>query len=335
MIKIFVKKAKQVFSNLRLGIVQTLVEFLPINNNGKIYDCFLMYNELDLLKLRIRELYDHVDHIVICECVKSFSGEEKQLFYKVNSDLFAQYNDKIIHYIIPSPPDNEYDTISTHRGAKSSERWQRNQIALAVKSVRPNDLILVSDIDEIPNSSILNKVYKICYWSDCVMYFRQSWFLLYLNAKVVRCNQINFASHHPHNYSNNEKWIGTFASLAGRLSKRYNWNLNGVWGMKWGDHYLDEPIIDDAGWHFSYIGGMTSILSKIKAFGVQLYSEQSPEDIRAGKFIGCKLSIESINKDYPNELLNYPDDWKHLMTHDNNFHELSEQYSNYKFHNPL
>jgi beta-1,4-mannosyl-glycoprotein beta-1,4-N-acetylglucosaminyltransferase len=334
MITILLKKVKQIFGRLRLGTVQKLVEYLPRKKNGKIYDCFLMYNELDLLRLRIRELYDHVDHIVICECVKSFAGEEKQLFYKVNSDLFTQYNDKIIHHIIPSPPDAEYDINPTYPGIKSSERWQRNQIALALKSARPYDLILVSDIDEIPNSSVLNKVYKICYWSDCIMYFRQSWFLLYLNAKVVYCNQINFASHHPHECCSNEKWLGTFAALAGRLTKRYNWNLNGVWGMKWGDHYLGEPIIDDAGWHFSYIGGMTSILSKIKGFGGQLYSEQSPEDIREGKFIGCKLSIESITKDYPNELLNCPDDWRHLMIQDSNFHKLFEQYKKYKLDNP-
>jgi len=189
---------------------------------------------------------------------------------------------------------------------------------------------MVSDIDEIANAKILNLAYKICYWTGRVVYFRQSWFLFYLNARVVDCNQIHFA-HRGHSKNlRSEKWLGTFACVAGSLNRRYEWGINRLWGMKWGDYHLAEAIIDDAGWHFSYIGGMSSIISKLNAWGVPLYPEQSEEDIKVGKFIGCSLSIESIGEAYPTEIKNHPKAWEHLMAHQSSFDELAAEYRSYK-----
>ena len=65
----------------------------------KIIDCFLFYNELELLKFKLKELNDIVDYFVLIESKYTFVGNEKELYYEKNKVLFSEYNHKIIHVI--------------------------------------------------------------------------------------------------------------------------------------------------------------------------------------------------------------------------------------------
>ena len=65
-----------------------------------VYDIFLFFNELDLLEIRLQMLNDKVDKFVIIECIETFSGNPKPLFYQENKDRFKEWEHKIIHYII-------------------------------------------------------------------------------------------------------------------------------------------------------------------------------------------------------------------------------------------
>ena len=73
----------------------------------KIYDCFTFFNELDILDIRLQELYDTVDHFVLVEANQSHSGKPKEYIFENNKDRFEKYLDKIIHIKIDDFPDTK------------------------------------------------------------------------------------------------------------------------------------------------------------------------------------------------------------------------------------
>lgn len=309
-------------------IVEQFASFLPERIN-KIYDCFLFNNELDILKLRLAELYPFVDGFIICESPITFSGEHKPLYYYQNKDLFSRFEDKIQHFVIPEPPASVYVDNPINPNSKTSEFWQRNQMARAIQSAQINDLILISDVDEIPNPAVFSKVAKICRFAKCVVFFSQDWFLLFLNCRVKQKDNVVFASNgRTQNYCNS-KWLGTFACMAKVLNDRYTWDLNSVWGLKWGNHQIIEPIVDHAGWHFSYMGGMAGLLSKSTANGMVPYLSKDVQDLQVGRFLECALRIESFGSSYPKILQQNPQPWSHMMTQQNSFPELVSQLQDY------
>ena len=64
---------------------------------SKVYDCFMFFNELDLLEIRLETLDPYVDYFVISECDSTFSGIDKPYVFEKNKDKFAKFADKIIH----------------------------------------------------------------------------------------------------------------------------------------------------------------------------------------------------------------------------------------------
>jgi beta-1,4-mannosyl-glycoprotein beta-1,4-N-acetylglucosaminyltransferase len=108
-----------------------------------IYDCFTLNNELDLLEVRLNTLNEVVDKFVIVESDMTFSGHPKTPYYSISQHRFSQWRDKIIHVLVKDMPQetaNRWDR----------EFYQRNAISRGLVGVHPLDLIIVSDVDEIP-----------------------------------------------------------------------------------------------------------------------------------------------------------------------------------------
>jgi beta-1,4-mannosyl-glycoprotein beta-1,4-N-acetylglucosaminyltransferase len=125
----------------------------------KIIDCFTFYNEVDLLKFRLNILKDIVDTFVIVEANQTHMGKDKQLFSKDLSSLFSDLSGQIIHAIIDLP--HRAETLNT--GANHqwvNEKFQRNHISQIIKSLElhDDDVILISDVDEIPDPTMISKV---------------------------------------------------------------------------------------------------------------------------------------------------------------------------------
>jgi beta-1,4-mannosyl-glycoprotein beta-1,4-N-acetylglucosaminyltransferase len=102
-----------------------------------------------LLEIRLHTLSDLVDKFVLVESTHTFSGKPKKLHYNQvkDSSPFTEFKERIIHIIHDSRP--------------GEDRWknqadQRNAIALGLRKAQPDDIILVSDIDEIPNPEVFN-----------------------------------------------------------------------------------------------------------------------------------------------------------------------------------
>jgi beta-1,4-mannosyl-glycoprotein beta-1,4-N-acetylglucosaminyltransferase len=116
---------------------------------SQVYDCFPFFKELDILEIRLRELWDLIDKFVLVESRKTHSGRDKSLFFADHRERFAPFIDKIIHVVADPPDDAEI---------WQRERFQRDAIERGLVDANPEDLIIVSDVDEIPKPEELRKI---------------------------------------------------------------------------------------------------------------------------------------------------------------------------------
>ena len=130
----------------------------------KIFDCFMYYDEDLVLDLRFNILFDHVDEFVIVESKFTHSGEKRKLLFDLKK--YSKFKNKINYIILDKEPDN-LEIINTEdsedkknskyiMNALKRENFQRNTIIKGLKSANSEDLIIVSDVDEIPNLHELN-----------------------------------------------------------------------------------------------------------------------------------------------------------------------------------
>ena len=152
----------------------------------KIVDCFLFYNELELLKLKLKELNDVVDYFVLIESKYTFVGNEKELYYEKNKDMFSEYNNKIIHIV----HDNNATLKNGPRddGLPASWNNENEQRFYGIKGVSQlnlvdNDLIILSDLDEIVDKNTINKI-KTKYLSEPIYCLEQDMYYYNLNNKI-------------------------------------------------------------------------------------------------------------------------------------------------------
>lgn len=208
----------------------------------KIYDCFTFNNEFELLELRLRELYDHVDYFVLVEATATFQNNDKPLHFWENIDQFKPWLDKIVHVPIYDMP---IDTDTWGR-----ERYQRDSINGGLIGAEPNDIIMISDVDEIPRVETIHKLQES---RQSIWGFRMPLFNFKYN--YMMCTQDYYSV-----------WSGAirlsmlnspedFRRMRHMLNQcRYNFSDDNV------------QIIEHAGWHFTYLGNEDFARSKIQSF---------------------------------------------------------------------
>jgi len=117
-------------------------------------------NELDLLKYRLHILNDVVDHFIIVESRYTHSGIEKPLFLNENKGMFSKFRDKIIHLILEDAPVIcPHITYQQHAQVRN-KKYQRDMTdyGLDKLTLHPNDLITITDLNEIPDPSTLHQL---------------------------------------------------------------------------------------------------------------------------------------------------------------------------------
>lgn len=202
----------------------------------KIFDAFMFFNELDLLEIRLEELYNDVDYFILCESTKTHQNKNKPLFFQENKKRFERFLPKIIHHVF-EPQIYPY--------AWYIENEQRNQLKNANFQIEEEDLFLLSDGDEIVSSDLIkflrqNKS-KIVDPHTCLM--QMSYY--YINSVIEE----------PWHHKN---WKGTVV-----LPYKYfnHESLN-----YWRSLKDSLPNIPNAGWHFSFIGGPEKVKTKIESY---------------------------------------------------------------------
>jgi len=154
----------------------------------KIFDCFMYFDEEIVLDLRLNTLNEYVDYFVIVESSFNHKGEKREL--KFNLKKFEKFSKKIIYLVYDKVPqkiepirsaDNEDEKSRKYIfNAYLRENAQRNYIFEGLHHADPNDIILVSDVDEIPNLEKIN-FNKI---SEKLIFFNQSMFYYKFNLKL-------------------------------------------------------------------------------------------------------------------------------------------------------
>ena len=130
----------------------------------KIFDCFMYFDEETILDLRLNALDKYVDYFVIVESVFNHRGLERKLTF--NHNRFNRFRDKIIYLNYDKKPkeikqilDSDLDFKKTGKyilNAALRENGQRNFISNGIQKAKDDDVILISDVDEIPNLENLN-----------------------------------------------------------------------------------------------------------------------------------------------------------------------------------
>ena len=216
----------------------------------RIFDGFTFHSEFDILELRLTELYDAVDHFVLVEADRTFTGAPKPLHFLENRERFAPWLDKIIHVPVTDFP--ETDSPWTR------EAFQRDAIARGLKGCDPLDMVLLSDVDEIPRASVVRSLRQTEAW---IVGLRMGLFYYRLNHRNV--------AGEPH-----EVWAlavrgDLLTSSTPQQLRLLRLSLRGV------DPAAPPPgiaVLDHAGWHFSYIGDDEAVREKIRAFSHQEFN---------------------------------------------------------------
>ncbi len=223
-----------------------------------IYDCFSFFNELDLLEIRLNTLDKVIDKFILVESPLTHTGKPKPLYYAENKERFAEFNDRIIHVVVDDFPAMS-DDMPVREKAWTRENWQRNAIVRGLpKGIKDEDILLISDLDEIPDPAIVRDV---CENVNGITRLDLRSYSFYLNWR-------NFS--HPI-WRNGTKilTLKTFKSSKTYCETRYtDYNLKSVNQGPTATRIRFTPpqkIICPAGWHFTYIGGVDAIIAKLKS----------------------------------------------------------------------
>lgn len=207
-----------------------------VTHKPKIYDGFLFFNELDMLEIRLNELNDVVDTFVLVESDTTFTGIPKPFYYEENKERFKQFADKITHIKITGTPqtDSPWD----------AEKYQRDKIYDGMQQCAPDDIIIISDVDEIPNKEAIRNFDP----TKGVTILQQKTSYYYLNC-----------------VSNLLWWntkIGTWKDMQKETAYDVRANNN------------NRFVVGEGGWHFTGLGGIESILTKLDAFSHKEYNTE-------------------------------------------------------------
>ena len=225
----------------------------------KIYDCTTFYNETMMYGLRLNILNKFVDKFIVAEATYSHSGDKKKLNFNIND--YPKFKDKINYIVIDKNPpdlialDNNKDNFSNKR-QNSIKRIELsyNIMRQAVSDAKPEDIIILSDNDEIPN---LHEV-DFENLKESIFIFKQKMFYYKFNL-----------------YYNLIPWFGSKACRKKKLislswlrnlkNKKYPfWRLDTVFSKT---KYTKVKMINDGGWHFSNVKTPEEIEQKLSNFG--------------------------------------------------------------------
>ena len=233
----------------------------------KIIDSFMFFDEKMMLDIRLNILDKYVTHFVICEAKFNHKGKSKKLNFNIGD--YPKFKNKISYIVLETEPENlrkilDKDSENTRNSkildnALIRENYQRNYISDFLEKFSDEDLILINDLDEIPN--LENFKYK-----NKITIFKQKMFYYKLNLM-----QPNF------NWTGSKickkKHLKSPQWLRNVKSKKYSWwRLDSLFSDK---KYRDIEFINDGGWHFTNIKTVEEIDFKMKNFLHHLEYEKS------------------------------------------------------------
>ena len=268
-----------------------------------VVDSFIYFNESELVDLRIKYLNDLVDYFVVVEADVTHQGKKKTWnFPSLLNGSLKEFSHKIkYHQIKIDMKEAESSPGWIHAHAKGGRSWkienmQRNYIQEACKDFASKDIIIISDVDEIPSRDKINFIKNCDFKIIAPVAFEQ--FLFHLN-----CNYLNLS-----------KWIGSVATTKDILEKYKPQDLR--------NSKLRISYFVRAGWSFSSFGGIKKVQQKIEAFAHTEYNKDIYKDEKHLKKCfetGLDLFKRESKKQKVDKSF-FPKDLLNLMEKNSNFY---------------
>lgn len=205
-----------------------------------VIDLFYYNGEEDVLEARLNILAPYVDKFIICEAKETFSGVPKDLSYKPLK--FAKFN--IEYFIMEEYAGMRLEALKSPNTGNGEHYWvrefiQKESARFALKDCNDDDLIFISDVDEIWNP-------LLDYSQDVIYKPKQLPYLYYFNQRT------------------DEDWLG----WTGTVACRYKHIKNGLINHLRTDSMTEYTVLENGGWHFNAIGGKEK---KVEAFKHPVY----------------------------------------------------------------
>lgn len=279
-----------------------------------IYDCFTFFNELELLELRLNELADVVDKFVLVEATQTHTNKPKPLYFRENRARFSAFHNQIIHVVVDDMPQSFDPWVP--------ENFQRNCIARGLVNCRPDDWILVSDLDEIPRAAIVKEMTaKIPYHDNPFANAVHG----ALNSRLVK------GVFHQRGFRRRLRLNHPFVWRFQHTIYRYFMNCRslvppfsyGTVMLRYRDFSTAEEMrhsgykcVPEAGWNFTWMGGVDRILTKLNAFAHQERNRPEFTDparirelIERGSYLfdnSNQLKFVPVDETFPRYVLDNP-----------------------------
>jgi beta-1,4-mannosyl-glycoprotein beta-1,4-N-acetylglucosaminyltransferase len=273
----------------------------------RLFDCFLFGFDLEMLEIRLYELWNVVDFFVILEAPRSQSGLPKRLYYKENRERFAPFHSKIIHVVAPVG-------------------WQSSMRKMLYDAVRdyahPWDLVHLSDVDEIPRSDVLAYLVSVsAFLPDQMAVILQMRYSYYMYRWVKLWNHTildSWKDDYPHPREGQVSKVFRYGMVADR---------NQFESLAFGHRETETTtwlVIVGAGWHCSYC--VPAELIELKVSWLEAFEQVPRELARDSNYVrecmrtGTDLFKRKSEKyllydgdDVPQALKDFPDRYSHLL----------------------
>jgi beta-1,4-mannosyl-glycoprotein beta-1,4-N-acetylglucosaminyltransferase len=286
----------------------------------QLFDCFTFFNELDLLDLRLAELDPVVDRFVIGESPLTFTGKAKPLVFAENRQRFSRYLHKIEHIVIDDMPQRP-ETTAWHR-----EWHQRNALARGLGSAAPDDLVMLSDVDEIPRPAVLASLKADPDANRRITILESELYLYFLNTRPIKrfFSDIQAPRVVPRHVVREMQTIRAFRA---RFSKNPLFDpvqpfaapIRALFDF---GRPLGLAVIPNATWHFTYMGGADKVREKVLSYA---HTEMQTAENTSAEALEARIArreaivdwgpLEDIALDatFPAVLLAEPKRWAHML----------------------
>jgi beta-1,4-mannosyl-glycoprotein beta-1,4-N-acetylglucosaminyltransferase len=290
-------------------VVATLKALLHI----RIFDCVTFFDNWEVLEIRLEELNEVVDFFVVVEATHSHAGRPKSLLFRENMHRFRRFQKKIISIVIDDMP-----VHGTTIDRQAIAAYQRKQTKRGLNLCRPGDIVLFSDVDEIPRAAkFVSIILHLTLRPKHTLFLVQQLYYYFLNGRV---------------HSNESNWVGTAICRYATFGELWDYDCSVFreWTAARMPYSVSPPLthrgehlLTGGGWHFSYLGGAERIVEKIVNFEETTLDRSEFKDIESvrkkideGQDLferGGHIEYCPIDRSYPSCIRKHPAKYARLV----------------------
>lgn len=270
----------------------------------KVYNCFQFFNELDILEIRLQEGWDTTDYFVIAESSHTHSGLSKEYFLLDNWERFKPYADKIRRIQVDESIEEQRQFFPRDTNEWVREKYQRFALRNGLYDSQPDDLIIISDCDEVPRSDMIQMIKE-----DTNVYSRYILNIPHFHFRLnyMRVNEIKFPN-----------------IVVCRRSVFTNPMSEREYTFPWFTTPEDTVYLDHGGWQFTDFGNDEHVINKLKSFShIDQNNSKYLDVINLEKMIANKSDRDGsdekrfeyvvVDDYFPKCVTENLDRWKHMI----------------------